>query len=87
MDYFINYINGEVFDVGFGDEKGAGDFWLINNFGYGITSNGICILGKIRSPKIDLIKAKKITFIIDLNNYFSEIFIDEKKIHNFNIKI
>lgn len=84
LEYLINYNNG-AFDAGFGDEKQGSYNWLRDKFGYGITSKGIYILGKKVKSDINLINTKKISFIIDLINYTSEIFIDEQKIYNFNI--
>jgi len=84
LEYFINYIKGD-FDVGFGDEKIGTECWLRKEYGYGITSNGIYINGKNDNSTINLVNAKKITFIVDLINYNSELFIDEQKKYNFNI--
>ena len=84
LDYYINYINGD-FDIGFGDDNVGRSCWLRGNNSYSISSFGININGNnFREHKIKK-ENKKITFIIDLKNNISEIFIDDQKIYNFNI--
>jgi len=85
LDYFINYITGD-FDVGFGDERIGGQCWLRETYGYGITSNGIYLENKNVNSSINILKCKKVTFIVDLKNYNSKLFLDNKKVYDFNIK-
>ena len=84
LEYYINYTKGD-FDVGFGDEKAGPSCWLRNPYSYCISSCGIYILGNCVDSNINLINSKKITFIVDLINYNSEIYIDEEKKYAFNI--
>lgn len=85
LEYFINYINGD-FDIGFGDEKVGPQCWLRVQNGYCISSSGIFIDGNNVSTNIKLQDAKKIIFIVDLNNYNSEVYMDDKKVFTFQIR-
>ena len=85
LDYYINYIYGD-FDIGFGDDIMGHKCWLRTNKSYSISSNGIYINGNLISEHKIKKENKKITFIIDLKNNSSEIFIDDQKIYNFNIE-
>ena len=60
--------------------------WLRGNNLYCISSEGIFINGK-NKPDYKIQKEnKKITFIIDLKNNNSEIYINDQKVDNFNMK-
>ena len=85
LDYFINYTNRE-FHVGFGDERGGDKYWLRNTYGYCITSEGLYLENKNVNSSINVLKCKKVTFIVDLKNYNSQLFLDDKKVYDFNIK-
>ena len=84
LDYFINYINGD-FDVGFGDERIGTLCWLREPYGYSITSNGLYI-EKNCNKTYNILKCKRVTFIVDLKKYTSELFLDDKKVSSFTIK-
>ena len=85
LEYFINYKRGD-FDVGFGDEKIGIKCWLGESCGYDVTSNGLYIDGRNNNSSINILSCKKVTFIIDLKNYNSEVLLDDKKVSNFNIR-
>ena len=85
LDYFINYKKGD-FDVGFGDEKIGSTCWIRNKCGYSVSSNGLFIDGSNNNSSINILSCKKVTFIIDLKNYNSEVLLDDKKVSNFNIR-
>ena len=85
LEYFINYKKGD-FDVGFGDNKIGNQCWLRRMYGYGVTTVGLYIDGTNNYSNINIINCKKVTFIIDLKNYNSEVLLDDKKVSNFNIR-
>ena len=85
LDYYIDYNDGQ-FDVGFGDDQEGEMGWLRGNNLYCISSEGIFINGK-NNPNYKIQKEnKKITFIIDLKNNNSEIYMNDQKVDNFNMK-
>ena len=84
LEYFINYIKGD-FDVGFGAEEAGKQDWLRSGYAYCISSNGI-YEDTMNNSSVNLLNAKKITFIIDLNHDNVDIFLDEQKSHNFKIR-
>ena len=84
LDYFINYKNGD-FDVGFGDERIGTSCWLRNSYGYSITSYGLN-LDNNNNTSYNIRNCKKVTFIVDLRNYISELFLDDNKVSSFKIK-
>ena len=85
VDYYIDYFQGE-FDVGFGDDQEGEMGWLRGNNLYGITNDGIFVNGKKNEDYKIKKENKKITFIIDLKNNVSEIFMDGRQSHNFMMK-
>ena len=82
LDYFINYNNGD-FDVGFGDDETGKSDWLRSKKAYCISNYGIFLNNK-KASEINLIKNKKISFLVNLNTYFCEIFMDDVKKYDFN---
>jgi hypothetical protein len=85
IDYFLDNTNGIV-DIGLGDESIGPTGKLRDNHSYCISTDGIFANGKIISQKYHLSKVKKISFKVDLNNYNCEIYLEDKKIFNLNLK-
>ena len=85
VDYYIDYFDGQ-FDVGFGDDQEGEMGWLRGDNLYGFTNDGIFINGKKNEDYKIKKENKKITFIIDLKNNISEIFMDGRKLYNFMMK-
>jgi hypothetical protein len=88
IDYFVDYLYGDDFDVGFGDDQIGPLCWLRGSGGYGITSKGIYLnSGNCSNSAIKITSnIKKISFIVDLLNYTSEIYLDNTKVYsNFSI--
>ena len=88
IDYFVEYLHGDDFDVGFGDDQIGPLCWLRGPGGYGITSKGIYLNSQSCSNSDVKItnNIKKISFIVDLLNYTSEIYLDNTKVYsNFSI--
>ena len=88
IDYFVDYLYGDDFDVGFGDDQIGPLCWLRGSGGYGITSKGIYLNSQSCSNSDVKItnNIKKISFIVDLLNYTSEIYLDNTKVYsNFSI--
>ena len=90
IDYFVEYLHGDDFDVGFGDDQIGPLCWLRGPGGYGITSKGIYLnSGNCSNSAIKITSnIKKISFIVDLLNYTSEIYLDNTKVYsNFSINL
>ena len=85
LEYFINYLGGD-FDVGFGDEEVGPSCWIRGKKSYCISSNGFYKEGILVESNKNLIKAKMITFIIDLKQNNADILLDEQKKYSINIR-
>ena len=85
LDYYIDYNVGD-FHVGFGDDSAGEMDWLKGDNLYSITSEGIFINGKKNENYLIKKENKKVTFIIDLKNNVSEIYIDDRKLFYFEMK-
>ena len=85
LEYSINYLGGKL-DLGFGDEEVGNSCALRKQKSYCISSNGIYENGKKVLSNNNIIKAKKITFIIDLKKNNVDLLVDEQKKYNFNIR-